>query len=69
MIQTISLSEGVVLRHCPDGRFKKGAISIQFLRPMCIEEASLNALLPAVLLRGSRTCPDLREITWRLDDC
>ena len=69
MIQTISLSEGVVLRHCPDCRFKKGAISIQFLRPMCIEEASLNALLPAVLLRGSRTCPDLREITWRLDDC
>lgn len=27
----------------------------------------MNALLPAVLLRGSRTCPDLRAITLRLD--
>ena len=68
MIQTITLSPGVVLRHCFDDRFKKGAVSIQFLRPMCLEEAALNALLPAILLRGTRTCPDLREITWRLDD-
>jgi predicted Zn-dependent peptidase len=35
---------------------------------MCREEAALNALLPAVLLRGCRSCPDLRDITLRLDD-
>lgn len=28
----------------------------------------MNALLPAVLLRGSENCPDLRHITLRLDD-
>ena len=68
MIQTIPLSGGVTLRCVPDGRFKKGALSIQLLRPMCAQEAALNALLPAVLLRGTRSHPDLRSITWRLDD-
>ena len=38
------------------------------VRPMCREEAALNALLPAVLLRGTRNHPDLRAITARLDD-
>lgn len=68
MITTIQLSPGVVLRHCPDKRFKKSALSIQLLRPMCAEEAAKNALLPAVLLRGTEKHPDLRAVTWRLDE-
>ena len=68
MIHTFELSPGVTLRCFPDHRFKQSALSIQFLRPMCREEAALNALLPAVLLRGSENCPDLRRITLRLDD-
>ena len=68
MITTIPLSPGVVLRHYPDPRFKKCALSFQLLRPMCAEEAALNALLPSVLLRGTEHYPDLRSITWRLDE-
>ena len=68
MIETIELFPGVTLRCCRDDRFKQGVLSLQFLRPMCREEASLNALLPAVLLRGCHTCPDMRSITLRLDD-
>ena len=68
MIQTLPLTPGVVLRHCPDSRFKKGAISIQLLRPMNESENALNALLPAVLLRGTALHPDLRSITDHLDD-
>ena len=68
MIQTIQLTPHVRLMHCRDGRFKKGALSIQLLRPMCREEAAVNALLPAVLLRGTEHCRDLRAITERLDD-
>ena len=68
MIQIFELSPGVTLRCFPDHRFKQSALSIQFVRPMCREEAALNALLPAVLLRGSESCPDLREITLKLDD-
>ncbi len=68
MIQTIHLSPSVVLRHCPDDRFKKGALSVQLLRPMCRQEAAKNALLVSVLLRGTKDCPDLRSITWKLDE-
>lgn len=69
MIQTYALSEAVTLRYCPDSRFKKSAMSLQLLRPMCLEESALNALLPSVLLRGTRTLPDLQAITQYLDDC
>ena len=68
MIQTLTLLPGITLRHFPDSRFKQGTLSLQLVRPMCWEEAALNALLPAVLLRGCAQCPDLRSITLRLDD-
>ncbi len=68
MIEVITLSEGVTLRHFQDDRFKQGCLSVQFVRPMEDQEAALNAILPAVLLRGTEKCPDLRSITMRLDD-
>ena len=68
MIQTISILPGITLRCFPDHRFKQGCLSLQLIRPMCREEAALNALIPAVLLRGCVTAPDLRDITLRLDD-
>lgn len=68
MIEIRPLLPGVTLRCVTDQRFKHGFLSLQLVRPLCREEAAMNALLPAVLLRGSRTCPDLRDITLRLDD-
>ena len=68
MIQTVSLLPGVTLRVFRDTRFKQGCLSVQFLRPMCREEASVNALISAVLLRGCEAYPDLQRITWKLDD-
>lgn len=68
MIQTIQLTPGVVLRHYPDKRFKTAVVSVQLLRPMCREEAALNALLSSVLLRGSKNYPDMRAITARQDE-
>lgn len=68
MIKTFTLQPGITLRCCQDMRFKTGCISIQLVRPMCREEASYNALLSAVLLRGTRQHPDLRDITLHLDD-
>ena len=44
MIKTIELFPGVTLRCCRDDRFKQNVLSLQFLRPMCREEASLNHL-------------------------
>lgn len=68
MIQTITIQPGITLRCFPDTRFKHGCLSLQMLRPMRREEAAYNALIPAVLLRGCVTAPDLRDITLRLDD-
>ena len=68
MIKTIELFPGVTLRCCRDERFKQGILTMQFLRPMCKKEAALNALLPAVMLRGTKSAPDMRSITLRLDD-
>ena len=68
MIKTIEILPGVTLRCFPDLRFKQGCLSLQFVRPMDAREAALNALIPAVLLRGCQSAPDLRAITQRLDD-
>ena len=68
MIETIALQPGVTLRCFTDERFKQGCLSIQFVRPMDKDEAALNAIIPAILLRGCQKSPDLRAITLRLDD-
>ena len=67
MTKTLTLSPGVTLRCYQDKRFKQGRITVQLVRPMCREEAAMNALLPAVLLRGTAKHPDLRSITMHLD--
>ena len=68
MYQTIELGPGVKLRYLHSSRFKQGLLGVQFLRPMCTQEAALNALLSEVLLRGCAIAPDLRQITLHLDD-
>ena len=68
MIETINLFPGVTLRACRDTRFKQGCLSIQLVRQMNREEAAMNALLPTVLLRGTRRFPNLRAITEHLDE-
>ena len=67
MIETIQLLPGVTLRCYRDSRFKQGCLSFQILRLMRREEVALNALLPSLLLRGTRNPPDLRSITEHLD--
>ena len=68
MIETHSLLPGITLRICRDSRFKQGCLSFQLVRQMNAGEAALNALLPSVLLRGTRNYPDLRSITEHLDE-
>ncbi len=67
MIEKRSLAPGVTLRCCRDTRFKQGCLSFQLVRPMDRAESARNALIPAVLLRGTENHPDLRSITEHLD--
>ena len=68
MIQTIQLAPHVTLRCCRDARFKQGCLSFQLVRAMEEAEIAKNALVPSVLLRGTRFHTDLRSITHRLDE-
>ena len=68
MIETITLLPGVTLRCYRDTRFKQGCLSFQLVRQMDAGESAMNALLPSVLLRGTKNCPDLRAITEHLDE-
>ncbi len=68
MLEVLQLKPGVMLRCYRDSRFKQGRLSLQLVRPMQESEVAMNALLPAVLLRGSTQYPDMRAITARLDE-
>ena len=68
MITHSEIAPGISLSCIQDHRFKHSAMTFQYLRPMCTEEAAMNALIPSVLLRGCKNAPDLRRITQRLDD-
>ena len=68
MIHTIPIAPGITLRCFPDDRFKQACMSVLLLRPVCRQEAGLNALLPSVLLRGCESAPDIRAIARRTDD-
>ena len=68
MIETKTLLPGVTLRSRRDDRFKQGCLSFQLVRPMAKEESAKNVLIPSVLLRGTKRCPDLRAITENLDE-
>ena len=64
----IELLPGVYLRAIRTDRFKTGYLNLNFVRPLTADEAPLASLLPSVLLRGTRSCPDMRRISAFLDE-
>lgn len=68
MIQTMTLLPGVILRCYSVDRFKQACLNIHFVSPASAETASVNALIPAVLLRGTVKHPDMRSISLHMDD-
>ncbi len=68
MIHAMEVCPGIRLTAVKDSRFKQNCVSIQYIREMKAGENAMNALIPSVLLRGTRSDRDLRAITRRLDD-
>ena len=68
MTTNILIAPGVTLRAMQSDKFKTGCFSINFLRQHNKENASIDALLPSVLLRGTEKYPDMQQITARLDE-
>lgn len=67
LTERIQLQPGVWLNFVQTDRFKTGCFSFNLLRPLTMNAAASNALLPSVLLRGSREYPDMQQISCRLD--
>ena len=61
------LAEGMYLTYLPARKFKTSVLSAQFVTPLGRETASALALLPAVLRRGTVSCPDMGALSARLD--
>ena len=61
------LLPGVYLTCVQSEKFKTGCLSASLLRPLRREEASANALLSTVLLRGCADYPNIRSISAFLD--
>lgn len=64
----IDLGAGVCLNMVQTERFKTGCFSFNLLCPLQEETASLNALIPSVLLRGCVEYPDMQSVSHRLDE-
>ncbi len=57
----------VVLTCLQTDKFKTNCLSVNLLTPLNRETAAKNALIPAVLCRGTATLPDMATISSKLD--
>ena len=64
----IQLLDNVFLTCVPADKFKTDFLSAQFITPLRADTAGSNALLPAVLLRGTETYPDMQRLSAALDN-
>lgn len=61
------LADGVYLTHLPARKFKTSLLSAQFMTPVAEGTAAEQALLPAVLRRGTARYPDMGALSAELD--
>lgn len=63
----IKLADGVFLTYLPVRKFKTGLLSAQFITPLEQGTVAVNALLPAILRRGTVRFPDMKSLSTELD--
>ena len=61
------IMQNVFLTYLPADKFKTSVLSAHLVLPLAKETASANALLPAVLRRGTMRCPDMERLSAALD--
>lgn len=67
-LKRIELLPGVWLNHLKSDKFKTACISISLLSQLRRETASLNALIPFVLHRGTTQYSDMAALSRRMDE-
>ena len=61
------IMQDVFLTYLPAKKFKTSYLSAQFITPLRAGTAAANALLPAVLHRGTMGCPDMEQLSAAMD--
>lgn len=59
---------GIEVFHIPTDKYKTESINIFFYDNLCRENASLNAMVPAVMRRGTARHPSYRELSLKLEE-
>ena len=67
-MQKHTIGPGVTLYHLPFEHFKTVSIRVYFHQPLSEKTATVNALLPNVLMRGCRTYPTTRALNLYLEE-
>lgn len=60
---------GVFLTALHTDKFKTAMLSLSLLTQLDAETASMNALIPSVLRRGTVRCPDMDSLAAYMDGC
>ena len=61
-----AIGPGAYFTHIADSKFKRNRISVNFILPLERASASVNAILPFLLRRGPKSCPDFSRLNARL---
>lgn len=64
----LEIKEGITLHIIPTNKFKTNMISVFITTPLVRENVTKNALIPAVLRRGSQTMKTQEEISITLEE-
>ena len=67
-IHASSISPGINLTCVQTDKFKTGSMSLNLITGLRRDTAASSALLPQVLLRGSKELPDMERVASALDD-
>ncbi len=65
-LQRTALGDAVFFNSIIDKRYKTNRISVSLVLPLQKQTASLHALIPSLLRKGTRSCPDFTEFNKRL---
>lgn len=65
-LHRIKLGEGVYFSSIRDRKFKHNCISVNLITPLDGDTVTANAILPYLLRRGSKNCPDFTKLEQTL---
>ncbi len=64
----IEIGENIHFTSITDPKFKHNRLSLNFILPLKRETASENAVVPFILRKGCRECPDFTTLNARLEE-